>query len=102
MAKIGRKGGRSLGFNLEYARRLARLELLEKAEQVLFDAVNDETAPIRDRIRAAFYLLDTVPPPDLWSRSTGAAVTPGRGRRQVRTARLWAFTKLEHAAIVAR
>jgi hypothetical protein len=52
MAKIGRKGGRSLGFNLEYARRLARLELLEKAEQVLFDAVNDETAPIRDRPRA--------------------------------------------------
>jgi hypothetical protein len=66
-AKIGRKGGRALGFNLEYAHRLARLELLEKAEQILFDAVNDEAAPIRDRIRAAFYILDTVPPPDLWA-----------------------------------
>jgi hypothetical protein len=71
MRKIGRKGGRSLGFNLEYARRLARLELLEKAEQILVDAVNDETAPIRDRIRAAFYILDTVPPPDLWPGRQG-------------------------------
>jgi hypothetical protein len=51
--------------------RLARLELLEKAEQILFDAVSDETAPIRDRVRAAFYILDTVPPPDWWPGRRG-------------------------------
>jgi hypothetical protein len=64
MAKIGRKGGRALGFNPELARRLARLELLEQAEKVLYDAVFDERTPMRDRIRAAFAILDTVPPPD--------------------------------------
>jgi hypothetical protein len=75
MAKIGRRGGRALGFNLEYARSLAHLDLLERAEQVLFDAVSDETAAIRDRVRAAFYILDTVPPPDWWPGRRGAGTS---------------------------
>jgi hypothetical protein len=71
-----REGCRSgRGFNLEYARRLARLELFEQAERVLFDAVSDETAPIRDRVRAAFYILDTVPPPDWWPGRRGAGTS---------------------------